>query len=207
MLLGNIRNSPKLIYILLGIFLGSIINICFVILGFIKFVYPVYFIFIRIALTIIVIQLWDLTGITRLPEWEENISIIISIICLTIALLLLFNFLAKRLNDIKEKILGAILIFSLPFFPMIIAPLVGSFIGNRLSSVEKKKLSFVKRVLLAIPLSALIIFSFIGIMKYYHLPGLIISPNIRAIWGTNYSYFLIPRLSIKQQLKIFLIVN
>lgn len=99
---------------------------------------------------------------------------------MAIALLFLFNLLAKKLDNLKEKIWLTILIVSLPFFPMIIAPLVGCFIGDRLSSESRKKLSPVKRVFLGIPLLALIIFGFIGIMKFYHLPGLIVSPNLRA---------------------------
>ncbi len=172
-LLGNIKNYTKLICILLGIFLGSIINLCLVILGFVKIGYYFYFI-VSLFLTVIIQQI----------EWVENILII----CFASALLFVFNFYRKKLDDIKEKILLAILIFSLPFFPIIIFPLLGCFIGARFSSGDRKNLSLVKRVLLGIPKLTLVLFWFIWIMKSSHLPGLIISPNIRAILGSNYHY-------------------
>ena len=184
-ILGNIISYKKLSYILFGIFLGSIINLSFVISGFIKILYFIFFVFL-LYFTAIPQGLLNLIGIIIPVKLPENILITTLIIFLAIALLFLFHFLAKKTSDIKEKILLAILILSLPFFPIVIAPLVGSFIGDKLSSGNRKKLPSIKRVLFGIPKLALIIVCFIWMVKSYHLPGLIISPNIRTILATNY---------------------
>lgn len=184
-ILGTIKSYKKLSYILLGIFLGSIINICFVGSGLIKPLYSIFFVF-ALYFTVILQGILNLIGIILPAKLLENIVITTLITFLAIALLFLFNLLPKKTSEIKEKILLAILILSLPFFPIVIAPLVGSFIGDKLSSENRKKLSSVKRVLLGIPKLALIIVCFVWMIKFYHIPGLIISPNIRTILATNY---------------------
>ncbi|WP_206740344.1 hypothetical protein, partial [Anaplasma marginale] len=79
----------------------------------------------------------------------------------------------------------AIVIITLPFLPIIILPLVGCYLGDRLSSENRKKSSLLKRFFLAIPKIGLVILCFIWVMKSDHLPGLIVSPHLRNIWGTT----------------------
>ncbi|MGF1489447.1 MAG: hypothetical protein ACFBSE_20355 [Prochloraceae cyanobacterium] len=116
----------------------------------------------------------------------------------------LFVYLSKKLDNIQEKIILAILTITWPFLPLIIPPLAGCYFADRLSSANRKKLSLPKRFLLGNFKIALIILCFVGIMNAYHLPGLIVSPHFRNIWGTTFNY---PLKGTKKRSKIFLIVN
>ena len=171
-MLGNIKSYSKLIYILSGIFLGSIINLFLFIFGFIKIVSYFYLIVC-------------LFFVNFLPsEWAENTLIIFW----SIGFIFLLIFLSKKLDNNKEKLFWAILIITVPFLPIIVPPLVGCYFGDRLSSVDRIKLSLPKRFLLGNFQIALIILCLILVMKSYHLPGLIVSPNLRNIWGSNFDY-------------------
>jgi len=168
-ILGNIKSYSKLLYILLGIFSGSLLNIFLVIFGFVKSGYYFYFIFVLIFIYFIP------------QDWVEFLPAFIFSAAL-------FVYLSKKIEDIKDKILLAILIVTLPFLPLIILPLVGCYFVDRLSSANRRKLSLLKKILLGNFQIALIILCFVGIIKSDRLPGLIVSPHLRYIWGTTFNY-------------------
>ncbi len=153
----------------MGIFSGSLLNIFLFIFGFVKSGYYFYLIFVLIFMYFIP------------QDWVEFLPAFIFSAAL-------FVYLSKKLDNIQEKIILAILTITWPFLPLIITPLAGCYFADRLSSANRKKLSLPKRFLLGNFKIALIILCFVGIMNAYHLPGLIVSPHFRNIWGTTFNY-------------------